>query len=444
MKKVCLSKKNFDKLLSLSLQNCGDNSRSQPSLPISLPSSFINIQQTTTPSSGNSLILEIDTNYGNKIDLSCLKNNIITNIDWGDNSLSQVPIDYTHIYSNSTPSQKYKIIINGNIEKVNIFLGDSTVSPQPIPIITSIIQFPENCKSISLNSLNNLILVPQTLPKTVTDLSGCFINCIKFNQDLSTWDVSNVSNMQGMFAACLKFNQDLSMWNVSNVTNMRQMFVLCYLFNNGDLPGQPGKKLNKWNVGNVQDMGLMFKGCKSFNQDISNWNVKNVDDMYQIFFGAEKFTQNLSKWLPLLDNNLSIGNMSFFFYPHRCFDVNNKEPDCRRYCDAGYTNFVSNNKEFCRSCPDGYYCPKNSSSPLECPKGTIPSKDKKSCCYNNDVLYRLHDFSGLRKYDLPYDPKNIGFKFSCCNGEDDNINNIVNFPFDDPKYPGWSGYKCKK
>ena len=36
-----------------------------------------------------------------------------------------------------------------------------------------------------------------------------------FNQDISSWDVSNVENMSGMFYGS-PFNQDISSWGVPN------------------------------------------------------------------------------------------------------------------------------------------------------------------------------------------------------------------------------------
>jgi surface protein len=72
-----------------------------------------------------------------------------------------------------------------------------------------------------------------------------------FNQDIGSWDVSNVTNMTFMFAEDggeppfinSPFNQDISSWDVSNVSNMQGMFL-----------------------------------NSSFNQDISNWNVTNVTE----------------------------------------------------------------------------------------------------------------------------------------------------------------------
>ena len=52
-----------------------------------------------------------------------------------------------------------------------------------------------------------------------------------FNQNISSWDVSNVTNMQQMFTGALTFNQDISSWDVSSVTNMEQMFWMANSFN---------------------------------------------------------------------------------------------------------------------------------------------------------------------------------------------------------------------
>ena len=64
-----------------------------------------------------------------------------------------------------------------------------------------------------------------------------------FNQDLSSWDVSNVTSMQYMFYNAHDFNQDLSAWDVSNVTSMQYMFYNAHDFN---------QDLSAWDVSNVQ------------------------------------------------------------------------------------------------------------------------------------------------------------------------------------------------
>ncbi|MEZ5049994.1 MAG: BspA family leucine-rich repeat surface protein [Saprospiraceae bacterium] len=50
-----------------------------------------------------------------------------------------------------------------------------------------------------------------------------------FNQDISSWDVSNVVNMSNMFSRS-SFNQDISNWD-SDVKDMSWMFYENYYFN---------------------------------------------------------------------------------------------------------------------------------------------------------------------------------------------------------------------
>jgi surface protein len=45
-----------------------------------------------------------------------------------------------------------------------------------------------------------------------------FSGLSKFNQDISSWDVRNVTKMNFMFSSAVSFNQDISNWDVSNVT----------------------------------------------------------------------------------------------------------------------------------------------------------------------------------------------------------------------------------
>ena len=62
-------------------------------------------------------------------------------------------------------------------------------------------------------------------------MAGMFQGAHAFNQDISSWNVSNVSHMNGMFTHATSFNQDLSIWNVSNVSNMSEMFKGATAFN---------------------------------------------------------------------------------------------------------------------------------------------------------------------------------------------------------------------
>jgi surface protein len=105
-----------------------------------------------------------------------------------------------------------------------------------------------------------------------------------FNQSIGNWDVSNVRNMKWMFSRS-SFNQDISEWDVSSVTNMYYMFISNSEFN---------KPIGNWNVSNVTNMAGMF-GSTTFNQDISEWDVSKVTHMYDMFI-ASKFNQDISSW----------------------------------------------------------------------------------------------------------------------------------------------------
>ena len=108
-----------------------------------------------------------------------------------------------------------------------------------------------------------------------------------FNQNISSWDTSNVTNMQDMFWGVSDFNQDIGSWNVSKVTNMMRMFDRAHVFN---------QDIGSWDVSSATNMKLMFFGTRVFNQDISTWDVSNVTDMTQMFVGAEVFNEDIGGW----------------------------------------------------------------------------------------------------------------------------------------------------
>jgi surface protein len=136
-----------------------------------------------------------------------------------------------------------------------------------------------------------------TCTSGITDMSSLF-NQVIFNEDISSWDVSNVTNMNQMFAESYAFNQPIGYWDVSSVTNMNGLFFHTTAFN------QP---INDWNVSSVTDMGGMFIES-GFNQPLDAWDVSNVTSMFTMFYAALAFNQSLDTW-----DVSNVGNMQSMF-----------------------------------------------------------------------------------------------------------------------------------
>jgi len=110
-----------------------------------------------------------------------------------------------------------------------------------------------------------------------------FRNAVNFDQDLTNWNVSNVTSMDGMFSGAVNFYGDISSWNVSSVTSMGDMFSAHIHFN---------QDLSTWDVSNVTNMFAMFEDAENFNQDLSSWDISSVEEMNDMFNG----TQSLSDY----------------------------------------------------------------------------------------------------------------------------------------------------
>ena len=133
----------------------------------------------------------------------------------------------------------------------------------------------------------------------ITSTIRMFHQAIKFNSNISRWDMRNVQYMGYMFAWAEHFNQPIDSWNTSNVKNMEYMFALTKNFN---------QNLTNRDTSNVEKMEGMFNSAEAFNGNISNWNTSNVTTMWSMFYSANSFNQNLSNW-----NTSNVKNMEYMF-----------------------------------------------------------------------------------------------------------------------------------
>jgi len=267
-------------------------------------------------------------------------------------------LSYSQVYANCT--------VNGTSYRTN---SDTSGTYITLSNLTS--------RASSWNNSTDLVTTCDV--SQFTSMYRAFRNNSSFNQDISAWDVSNVTNMNGMFQSATSltsvsfsdtssvtdmsfmfasttnltsvslsdtsnvtdmsymfyfadaFNGDLSSWNTSKVTNMKAMFQVAESFNQDisswntsnvtDMSGLFSRatafnqNINSWDTSNVTDMSLTFERTTAFNQSLSNWNTSNVTDMAYMFSYAVAFNQDISGW-----DTSKVTDMEYMFYKDAAFN----------------------------------------------------------------------------------------------------------------------------
>ena len=170
------------------------------------------------------------------------------------------------------------------------------------------------CISLVTTHLNNFFegdsLFDQDISSwdvsNVGSMALMFHRADSFNQPIGNWDVDSVVNMNGMFYGARRFDQPIGSWDVSRVRNMASMFRETDAFD------QP---IGNWNTAQVTDMARMFREAKKFDQNIDSWDVSKVTNLYHLFSKAEAFNQPLNSW-----DVTSVTNMAGAFRGTISFD----------------------------------------------------------------------------------------------------------------------------
>ena len=159
--------------------------------------------------------------------------------------------------------------------------------------------FPDDSDGLFADFKSQIIFPSNQYTSNVLSMASMFFGAVKFNSDISNWDVSNVTNMGWMFNRAESFNIDISHWNTSKVNQMGTMFYWAKNFN------QP---IGSWDTSKVKDMSQMFGNAKTFNQNLSSWDVSKVENMRGMFNWAEQFDGDISTW-----NTSEVTNMAGMF-----------------------------------------------------------------------------------------------------------------------------------
>lgn len=201
-------------------------------------------------------------------------------VNWYHNQNNNKIYEYRSDYNQMVEHQyskkgKYTVKITGYLRQFGFSycVGDTELYKH----YSNYSNFLIECKSfedVNLLSLknafkycSNLLVVPKSIPSTVTNLSGMFYCAHSFNSPINSWDTSNVNDMSEMFYCAVSFKSPLNSWDTSNVTHMNEMFYKAKLFNS---------PLDSWDISKVVDMRYMFHDASSFNQSLDCWDISSV------------------------------------------------------------------------------------------------------------------------------------------------------------------------
>ena len=189
---------------------------------------------------------------------------------------------------------------------------------------------------------------PITFTYIPKDISYMFSEAINFNQDISTWNTSDVTNMSYMFDNATSLNQDITDWNVDSSTNLLSMFLDAsemignygnistfgnasnnftpsYMFFNNvtSLTNNNNSNTNIYTVvsqwySDPNAAQFIDRNNVPFLETIDNWNTSQVTNMSKLFYNKLFFNDDISKM-----EHIECNCMSFMFSTINNVDISN-------------------------------------------------------------------------------------------------------------------------
>ena len=188
---------------------------------------------------------------------------VITDANFDGNNVIYT-IENTTITANQS-FEDVSLFVDGNGSSNNVYLASNGVTIKASAgaesgdtgVLNGITYTVVDQYQLAYEIKQNSTEIHRLATTLVTYMSCVFCNNSNFNQDISSWDVSNVTSMYSMFESATAFNQDISSWDVSKVNDMEFMFRFATAFN---------QDLSSWDVSNVTT-------CDSFSDDAPQWTL---------------------------------------------------------------------------------------------------------------------------------------------------------------------------
>ena len=96
---------------------------------------------------------------------------------------------------------------------------------------------------------------------------------------------------EAMLRDMIANGEDVTKVAATKVTDMDELFYLGLDNNDSPIPNYFNQDISSWDVSNVTNMYEMFENASSFNQNLSTWNVENVSDCSNFSYDTPQWTQ---------------------------------------------------------------------------------------------------------------------------------------------------------